>query len=212
MCNLLASQAIATKPIAVNQFETHPYYQRTPLLEYCTEHGIVVTAHSSLGGAANAMSKFHSSPPLKDDPVVARVAAKHNTTPQAVLLRWAMTRPTACIPKSVTPARIQANLDAVLALELDAEDLGCAAVVGSTGSGDCVSTEDWWWMRHTRAASAIVYTCFTAPNLRTHGVAGCWRLSTSRGSRAVTAIRRRRGSAARSSPAAPIITMAERRR
>ena len=40
-------QAVASKPIACNQFETHPYYQRGELLAYCTQHGILVTAHSS---------------------------------------------------------------------------------------------------------------------------------------------------------------------
>jgi len=51
-------QAAATKPIAMNQFETHPYYQRRELLAYCGEQGIPVTAHSSLGGGQNAMKAF----------------------------------------------------------------------------------------------------------------------------------------------------------
>eukprot|EP00661_Eupelagonemidae_sp_cell13_P000216 gene216-4045_t len=41
-------QTVAKKPIAVNQFETQPYYQRRELVDYCARHGIVVTAHTSL--------------------------------------------------------------------------------------------------------------------------------------------------------------------
>lgn len=76
-----------TKPIAVNQFETQPYYQRTPLVEYCQAHdselecvlsprspaklhcaspppAVVVTAHTSLGSPGNVMASFHKSKPL----------------------------------------------------------------------------------------------------------------------------------------------------
>ena len=76
-------QAVATKPIAMNQFETHPYYQRGELLAYCTQHGILVTAHSSMGGGQNAMRAFHASPPLTDDATINAIAAKHARTPQA---------------------------------------------------------------------------------------------------------------------------------
>ena len=58
IADLKKIQAIATKPIACNQFETHPYYQRHELFEYCQSAGITVTAHSSMGGAANAMVLF----------------------------------------------------------------------------------------------------------------------------------------------------------
>ena len=54
-------QAVATKPVACNQFETHPYYQRNELVEYCAANGIAVTAHSSMGGQNNAMKAFHAS-------------------------------------------------------------------------------------------------------------------------------------------------------
>ena len=76
-------QAAATKPIAMNQFETHPYYQRRELLAYCGEHGIPATAHSSMGGGQNAMRAFHASPPLTEDAAINAIAAKHATTPQA---------------------------------------------------------------------------------------------------------------------------------
>lgn len=143
-----AVEAVASKPIAVNQYETHPYYQRRELTEYCHSKGIVVTAHSSLGGAANAMSKFHKSPPLKDDPAVLKVAAKHGTTPQAVLLSWALSRspPTIVIPKSVTPSRIEANLAVTLSLKLDAGDMAAINALNKPGLDGCFCHPKTPWL------------------------------------------------------------------
>jgi len=146
--DLKAVEAVATKPIAVNQYETHPYYQRTELGEYCNSKNIVVTAHSSLGGVANAMSKFHKSPPLKDDPCLLKIASKHNTTPQAVLLAWALNRKpaTIVIPKSVTPSRIEANLDVTLALKLDAEDMAAINSLDKPGLDGCYCHPKTPWL------------------------------------------------------------------
>ena len=192
-------QAAATKPIAMNQFETHPYYQRHELLAYCGEHGIPATAHSSMGGGQNAMRAFHASPPLTEDAAINAIAAKHATTPQAtpasrprpsssraprllhpnptpshlhpppphlhptstrptplkpaarppgqtVLLAWAVQRPTAILPKSVTPARIKANLDDVLALTLDADDLAAIAALDKPGLEGCYCHPKTPWL------------------------------------------------------------------
>ncbi len=139
-------QEIATKPIAMNQFETHPYYQRTELIQYCAEHDIPVTAHSSMGGGANAMKSFHASPPLTKDATLTAIAKKHGTTVQAVLLAWGVQRPTAVIPKSVTPARIAANLDATLALKLDADDLSAIAGLDKPGLEGCYCHPKTPWL------------------------------------------------------------------
>lgn len=144
--DLKAIQAVATKPIAVNQFETHPYYQRTELMEYCAASGIVVVAHSSMGGAANAMVAFHSSPPLAEDATIGDIARKHRTTPQAVLLAWGLTRPTAIIPKSVTASRVRANLHDVCALSLDAADLKAIALLDKPGREGCYCHPKTPWL------------------------------------------------------------------
>jgi len=144
--DLKAVQAVATKPIANNQFETHPYYQRRDLLEYCQAHDIVVTAHSSMGGGRNAMRSFHASPPLTDDAALRAIAEKHGTTVQAVLLAWGVSRPTAVIPKSVTPERIAANLDATLELTLDADDLSAIGALDKPGLEGCYCHPKTPWL------------------------------------------------------------------
>ena len=139
-------QAAATRPIALNQFETHPYYQREELRKYCAEAGIVVTAHSSMGGAANAMQAFHSAPPLLEEPVVRTIAQKHSATAAAVLLAWGLQRPTAVIPKSVTRARIEANLVDPVAIALDDDDLAALAALDKGFPDGCYCHPKTPWL------------------------------------------------------------------
>ncbi|XP_071926969.1 NADP-dependent D-sorbitol-6-phosphate dehydrogenase-like isoform X2 [Coffea arabica] len=54
---------------AVNQIETHPYFQRESLVKFCHKHGICVTAHTPLGGAV-ANTEWFGSVSCLDDPVL----------------------------------------------------------------------------------------------------------------------------------------------
>lgn len=51
---------------AVNQIETHPYFRRESLVKFCQKHGICVTAHTPLGGAAANTEWFGSVSCLED--------------------------------------------------------------------------------------------------------------------------------------------------
>ncbi|XP_027353883.1 NADP-dependent D-sorbitol-6-phosphate dehydrogenase-like isoform X2 [Abrus precatorius] len=52
---------------AVNQIETHPYFQRDSLVKFCQKHGICVTAHTPLGGAAANTEWFGSGCKIQKD-------------------------------------------------------------------------------------------------------------------------------------------------
>lgn len=54
---------------AVNQFETHPYFQRDSLIKFCAKHGICVTAHTPLGGSV-ANTQLFGSVSCLDDPLL----------------------------------------------------------------------------------------------------------------------------------------------
>ncbi|BCS22825.1 aldo/keto reductase [Aspergillus puulaauensis] len=91
-------------PPAVNQIEAHPYLQQRGLLEWSKEKGILVTGYSPLG------NNIYNIPRTVDDPLVIEIAKSLNKTPAQVLISWAVQRGTVVLPKSVTPERIQSNL------------------------------------------------------------------------------------------------------
>eukprot|EP00271_Cylindrocystis_brebissonii_P015576 TRINITY_DN38508_c0_g1_i1.p1 TRINITY_DN38508_c0_g1~~TRINITY_DN38508_c0_g1_i1.p1 ORF type:complete len:316 (-),score=80.31 TRINITY_DN38508_c0_g1_i1:1377-2324(-) len=106
---------------AANQIETHPYFQRDSLVKFCQKHGIVVTAHTPLGGAAANAELFKSKSPLEDD-VITELAKKYNKTAAQVVLRWGVQRNTVIIPKSNRPERLRENFG-VFDFELSADDM-----------------------------------------------------------------------------------------
>lgn len=106
---------------AVNQIETHPYFQRDSLVKFCQKHGIVVTAHTPLGGGTANEEWFGSSSPL-EDPVILTLADKYKKTPAQVVLRWGLQRNTNVIPKSSKAKRLKENIE-VFDFELSQEDM-----------------------------------------------------------------------------------------
>lgn len=50
-------------------------------------------------------------PRLMEDPTVVEIAKKKGKSPAQILIRFALDRGNICIPKSVTPSRIQANFE-----------------------------------------------------------------------------------------------------
>ena len=106
----------------MNQVELHPYLQQNDLLEYCSEHGINLTAYSPLGsGDRTEDMKADDEPILLENEVIQKIAKKHNASPAQILIKWAELRGTAVIPKSTNEGRIEQNLQSV-GYELDKED------------------------------------------------------------------------------------------
>ncbi|MGN9789941.1 aldo/keto reductase [Streptomyces sp. OZ13] len=97
---------------AVNQVELHPQLQQSALRDFHAKHDIATEAWSPLGQGKD----------LLQAPTVVAVARKHDRTPAQVVLRWHLQVGNVVIPKSVTPSRIQENID-VFDFELDADDL-----------------------------------------------------------------------------------------
>jgi diketogulonate reductase-like aldo/keto reductase len=106
---------------AVNQIETHPYFQRDSLVKFCQKHGICVTAHTPLGGAV-ANTELFGSVSCLDDPVLKGLAAKYKRTVAQIVLRWGIQRNTVVIPKTSKLERLKENFQ-VFDFELTKEDM-----------------------------------------------------------------------------------------
>lgn len=111
----------------MNQIELHPYLQQPEMLAFAQEHDIHLTAYSPLGSKDRPEGmKADDEPILLEDPKIAEIAERHDATPAQVLIRWAIERGTAVIPKSVNAGRIKENL-AAAELSLTDDDLSAIA-------------------------------------------------------------------------------------
>ncbi|MGZ4267751.1 MAG: aldo/keto reductase [Solirubrobacteraceae bacterium] len=96
---------------AVNQVELHPRFQQAGLRREHADLGIVTEAWSPLAQGA-----------VLGDPEITAIAETHGKTPGQVVLRWHIQLGNVVIPKSVTPERIEENLD-IFDFHLTAEDM-----------------------------------------------------------------------------------------
>lgn len=107
----------------MNQIELHPLLQQDEMLAYCKNAGILLTGYSPLGSPDRLPQlKADDEPNLLMHPTIVEIAAAHNVSPAQVLIQWAIARGTSVIPKSVNPARLRQNFDAI-DLELSTEDI-----------------------------------------------------------------------------------------
>lgn len=95
----------------VNQVELHIFLQQPELLEYCRERGIALEAYSPLAHGKKM-----------DDPTIIAVMQKHHKSYAQIMLRWCVQQGLIVLPKSVTPERIEQNID-IFDFELDDEDM-----------------------------------------------------------------------------------------
>jgi diketogulonate reductase-like aldo/keto reductase len=96
---------------SINQVELHPRLQQPGLRREHAELGILTEAWSPLAQGQ-----------VLDDPIIDGIAEAHWKTPGQVVLRWHLQLGTVVIPKSVTPERIEENLD-VFGFELSDEEM-----------------------------------------------------------------------------------------
>ncbi len=96
---------------AVNQIELHPRFQQRDKRAFHAEHNIRIESWSPLGSGG-----------LLDDPVIGRIAGKHDKTVAQTIIRWHLQQELIVIPKSIRRERIVSNFD-VFDFELDTEDL-----------------------------------------------------------------------------------------
>src|SRR4029079_13734692 len=96
---------------AVNQVELHPRLQQAGLRREHADRGIVTEAWSPLAQGA-----------VLDDPVITEIAEDHGRTPGQVVLRWHVELGNVVFPKSMTPSRIEENID-IFDFELSADEV-----------------------------------------------------------------------------------------
>jgi 2,5-diketo-D-gluconate reductase A len=98
---------------AVNQIETHPFYQREEDLAFLTENGVRMESWASFAEGKNDMFK---------NELLDTIGKKYGKSVAQVILRWLIQRGVVVIPKSVQKERMKENLD-VFDFQLSEEDM-----------------------------------------------------------------------------------------
>lgn len=83
--------------------EIHPYNAQPRAVAYAQSRGLAVTAYSSFGPQGFLelrMPKAVHAPSLFMQPVITQIADEHHKTQAEVLLKWALQRGLAIIPKA----------------------------------------------------------------------------------------------------------------
>lgn len=111
------------------QIEIHPYLPNAEMVNYSQAHGMVVTAYSPLGSPDRPWAKPED-PVLFENKTLLAMAKKHHKSPAQICIAFALARGLVVIPKSVTKARIEQNMEVFdIALSLkeisDLIKLGC---------------------------------------------------------------------------------------
>ncbi|BBM71293.1 aldo/keto reductase [Rhodothermus marinus] len=109
---------------AVNQIETHPFFQQRETQRFLEEHGV---QHMSWGPFAEGRNNIFQ------NPVLQALAEKHRKTVAQVILRWMLQRNIVAIPKSVHPERIEENFQ-VFDFELTPADMDTIATLDTGAS------------------------------------------------------------------------------
>ncbi|WP_419998111.1 aldo/keto reductase [Streptomyces boninensis] len=104
---------------AVNQIETHPFFQRADYQDLMREHGVQI---QSWGGFAEGKNDLFTNPLLSD------IGATHGKSVAQVVLRWLTQRGVIAIPKSVRAERMAENID-VFDFELTDEQMAAIAAL-----------------------------------------------------------------------------------
>ncbi len=85
---------------AVNQIETHPFFQRTEDQKIADEYGVKIESWGPLAEVKNN---------ILDNPTLVAIAQEHGKSVAQVILRWLTQRGIIAIPKSVHESRIAEN-------------------------------------------------------------------------------------------------------
>lgn len=102
----------ASKP-AVNQVECNPYFQQKALREVMAADDVKIECWAPLG---------QGYPELFQEPVLVDLASKYKKDIGQIILAFELQEGFIVLPKSVTPSRIESNLD-IYDFELTAEEM-----------------------------------------------------------------------------------------
>ncbi|XP_044255967.1 aldo-keto reductase family 1 member B1-like [Tribolium madens] len=114
-------QKCTIKPV-VNQVEVNPNINQKKLIKFCKDRDIVVVGFCPLGRSNYVGLRPNFPSPTIHDPKVIEMGKKYNKTPAQVVLNYLVSLGISVIPKSVTPSRIEENIN-IFDFQLHKDDI-----------------------------------------------------------------------------------------
>lgn len=102
---------------AVNQIETHPFFQRNNDQKFLKENDVQIESWASFAEGKNDI--FHNE-------ILSEIGEKYNKSVAQVILRWLVQRDVVVIPKSVKKERLEENFN-VFDFDLSLDDMSLIA-------------------------------------------------------------------------------------
>ncbi len=92
---------VCPEPLVTNQIEYHAYLPQDRMIAALKKYGMILTAYCPVARGE-----------LLTDPVIVAIAKAHGKTEAQVALRWLIQQPmVAAVPRALTEAHIEQNLD-----------------------------------------------------------------------------------------------------
>ncbi|MFC6723684.1 aldo/keto reductase [Halobium palmae] len=108
---LSCAHHVSDAPIAVNQIEFNPYFQRPDLVEYCRETDTVIEAAAPLARTE-----------VFEDETLREIADEYDRSVSQIALKWAVERGIVVLPKSSSPEHVRQNFE-LFDWEMDEADV-----------------------------------------------------------------------------------------
>ncbi|WP_313386368.1 aldo/keto reductase [Chishuiella sp.] len=102
---------------AINQIETHPFFQRNNDQKFLKENDVQIESWASFAEGKNDI--FHNE-------ILSKIGKKYNKSVAQVILRWLVQRDVVVIPKSVKKERLEENFN-VFDFDLSLDDMNLIA-------------------------------------------------------------------------------------
>jgi 2,5-diketo-D-gluconate reductase B len=108
---------LSSEPLVCDQIEYHPFLDQSKVIAACRAHGMAVVAYSPIARGA-----------VRNDKVLARIAAAHKKTAVQVCLRFLVQQDVVVIPRTSKLERLSENA-AIFDFELSDEDMNAIAAL-----------------------------------------------------------------------------------
>lgn len=125
------AREILDAPITAHQVECHPLFPQDELRAYADEHDHTLVGYCPLGQGE-----------IFDTPELQEVAERHDTTPAAVCIAWAVENGVVPIPQSTDDAHIRANVEAT---DLELTDADIATIDGIEAKERLIDPDEAAW-------------------------------------------------------------------